>query len=1052
MVRTIRIFLSSPGDVPAERAQVRDLLLGLARGPFVRGRVHIDVVSWDDPHAPAQMDARLTPQQAVDRSLPTPAECDLTVVLLWGRMGTPLTETKADGTPYLSGTEWEFENALGANKPVLVYRRTEKVALDPDDPAVDEKLAQKRLVNRFFARLDGEGDTPRRAYTTYAAPQDLVKRVQEDVEHHLSKVLADVGEGNVREGVAQPGVEHPRKRGAVGRPPEVPVAYREWVKRQYGGVDLLGLQLKKGRPPSLSAIYVPQMTIPPPADLPSRLGHGPTRFDGHILDETKRHTLLAVFRLASQSLYMSGAPGTGKSTFCRWVTWLVAEGTVPVPDILPPDEFVEPLDDGLKGRLPVLLRLREFWEFLPPRLGDSLTVSDLEEAIGRWVDRKRPHSLDSHLLRAHIAHGSALLVLDGMDEVPVSSPSNIGSWHPRQQLLTAMADACPIWSAAGNRLLLTSRPYGLSEEQAARTTLGSAPLQPLLRELQQLLAHRWFALLSGESAAGAEIAADLFANIDSQPWLGQLAGNPLLLTAMCIVFDEGRRLPQDKHELYDRVTATVLYSRYETPAEIDQAKRELGVIAYGMHTGVKVDEGRATPKADATFHEVERWLRDYRRLKDYADQSEATAFSAREALLSQSGLFIPAGQDRAGFAHLSFQEFFAAQRSFTVDEGRLADVFLGRAEAPEWRNTLSFLFGRLVGLFPEPTKGIDLVESLLRRAAASKNMGLLLVVADAAQVLTGKGIRLRAESFQRLQSVLLEAMTGSSAAAIRRDIGSALGHLGDPRFRPDRWWLPDEELLGFIELEAGPFQMGSNPTEDRLADDAVRPQHVVDLPLFYVSRYTVTVAQFRAFVQDAQFHVGDPDCLRGVPNHPVTRVSFHEAVAYCRWLTDKLTESKCTPLRLRERLADGWVIALPTEAQWEKAARGTDGRICPWGDEVDASKSNCAEQLLGTTTAVGLFPHGASPSGCFDMAGNVWEWTRSLWGKDRRWPTYMYPYDTGLVTREAADAPDDVLRVLRGGSFGNDERHFLAFLRFGGEPDTRSENIGFRVVSSRLLG
>src|SRR4249919_1452629 len=136
-VKTVRIFLSSPGDVAAERAEARDLLLGLARGPFVRGRVHIDVVSWDDPHGGATMDARLTPQQAVDRSLPTPAQCDITVVLLWSRMGTPLKEKKADGTPYLSGTEWEFDNALKAHKPVFVYRRSEKVLLDTDDPEFD---------------------------------------------------------------------------------------------------------------------------------------------------------------------------------------------------------------------------------------------------------------------------------------------------------------------------------------------------------------------------------------------------------------------------------------------------------------------------------------------------------------------------------------------------------------------------------------------------------------------------------------------------------------------------------------------------------------------------------------------------------------------------------------------------------------------------------------------------------------------------------------------------------------------------------------------------
>jgi hypothetical protein len=103
-VKTVRIFLSSPCDVATEREQARDLLLGLARGPFVRGRVHIDVVSWDDPHGGATMDARLTPQQAVDRRLPTPAECDLTVVVLWGRMGTPLTEKRADGTAAAAAT------------------------------------------------------------------------------------------------------------------------------------------------------------------------------------------------------------------------------------------------------------------------------------------------------------------------------------------------------------------------------------------------------------------------------------------------------------------------------------------------------------------------------------------------------------------------------------------------------------------------------------------------------------------------------------------------------------------------------------------------------------------------------------------------------------------------------------------------------------------------------------------------------------------------------------------------------------------------------------
>lgn len=1000
-IRTVRIFLSSPGDVAAERTQVRDVLLGLARGPFVRGCVHIDVVTWDDPHAPAPMDAQLTPQQAVDRGLPTPAECDLTVVLLWGRMGTPLTEKKADGTPYLSGTEWEFENALNADKPVLLYRRTEKVLLDPDEKDFDEKLTQKRRVDSFFARFTGEGGPILRAHSTYTSPADVVTRIRQDVEHYLSSLLREKDVHS--EGTANKGGVARRTKRVRPSAPDVPVVYREWLKKQHGGVDLLGLQLKKGRPPLLSAIYVPQTTTagPSPDEDSDRSRKRRPGIDVDMMGrerammgrERERPTL-ALGRLATESLYVSGGPGTGKSTFCRWVAWLVAEGALPSLDVPPPEGFAEVLDDRLKGRLPLLIRLRELWEYLPARVGANPTVSELEESLGRWVDKKRPDGLNSDLLRTHIAYGSALIVLDGMDEVPVSSVSAAGKTYPRHQLLSALAEACPLWNAAGNRLLLTSRPYGLSPEQASRTRLGSAPLNQLPRDLQTLLAQRWFAILSGEPETAAQTAADLFANIDSQPWLVELAANPLLLTAMCIVFDEGKRLPQDKHDLYERVVATVLYSRYHDPADIDKAKRELGVIAYGMHTGAGLADGRTTPKAEATFHEVERWLQNYQQLKDYTERAEASAFDAREDLLSQSGLFLSTGHDRAGFTHLSFQEFFAAQRAFTVDEPRLAEVFLDRATTPEWRNTLSFLFGRLVGMFPEPKKAIDLLEARLKGVSAT-DTGLLLVLADAAQVLTGKGIALQSESLARLQRVLLQAMIGPAAIAVRADVGSALGRLGDPRFRADLWWLPAEELLGFIKVDAGPFTMGSDRHTDTQSEDREQPQHVVELPDFYIARYPVTVAQFRAFVDDTRFEIEDRSCLRGVQNHPVVSVSFREAHAYCRWLTEKLRSLESTPSAFQEKLANGWAITLPSEAEWEKVARGRDARIYAWGNEFIVANANSMEAGLGTTSTVGLFPDGASPYGALDMCGNVWEWTRSLYWVDPGKTRYTYSLCAG---------------------------------------------------------
>ena len=115
--RHIQIFLSSPGDVADERQIARDLIKDvLSVDPFIRDRATFDVISWDDPHAAPGLPAHLTPQEAINRKLPKPSDCDIVIVILWSRMGTPLPPdvTRDDGSTYQSGTEWEFEDALDA--------------------------------------------------------------------------------------------------------------------------------------------------------------------------------------------------------------------------------------------------------------------------------------------------------------------------------------------------------------------------------------------------------------------------------------------------------------------------------------------------------------------------------------------------------------------------------------------------------------------------------------------------------------------------------------------------------------------------------------------------------------------------------------------------------------------------------------------------------------------------------------------------------------------------------------------------------------------------
>jgi formylglycine-generating enzyme required for sulfatase activity len=243
--------------------------------------------------------------------------------------------------------------------------------------------------------------------------------------------------------------------------------------------------------------------------------------------------------------------------------------------------------------------------------------------------------------------------------------------------------------------------------------------------------------------------------------------------------------------------------------------------------------------------------------------------------------------------------------------------------------------------------------------------------------------------------------------------------------------------------------MGSTE-DDKNARDNEKPQHTVNIPYdFLLARFPVTNAAFTAFVKKTSYktkaeadgyawvwngktwdktqgaawnHPRGPETdIAGLENHPVVQVIWKDAQAFCDWLNREHGAS----------LPRGLVFRLPTEAEWEKAARGADGRIYPWGNTFDPQNCNAEPSGVGRTTPVGLYsPKGDSPFGCADMSGNVWEWTASLWGKDAAKPTYGYPY-TPRDGRENQKATDDVLRILRGGSFLSNAAAVRAAVRGG---------------------
>jgi len=214
------------------------------------------------------------------------------------------------------------------------------------------------------------------------------------------------------------------------------------------------------------------------------------------------------------------------------------------------------------------------------------------------------------------------------------------------------------------------------------------------------------------------------------------------------------------------------------------------------------------------------------------------------------------------------------------------------------------------------------------------------------------------------------------------------------------------------------------------------------VPRYYIGRYPVTGRQFRAFIDHASHKPENEGSLYGPPNHPVVWLGWADAVKYCEWLTARLHDWNGTPEPLATLLRqEGWCVTLPSEPEWEKAARGIDGRFYPWGNEPDNNRGNFGGTGIMTTSAVGCFPDGASPYGIEDMSGNVWEWTRSVWGP------YPYPTDqTGRTEREYREVREGVRRVRRGGAFFSSPRSARCTVRLGSGPYPHGGGMGCRVV------
>ncbi len=482
-----------------------------------------------------------------------------------------------------------------------------------------------------------------------------------------------------------------------------------------------------------------------------------------------------------------------------------------------------------------------------------------------------------------------------------------------------------------------------------------------------------------------------------------LAANPYMLYMITKVFTQAGELPPNRGLLFQNFIDYLLEKREQLmQTQASELKDHLAKLAYTMQV-----KGEGTAFSSV---QVKKSLKD-----------EQVLYHACSASL------LAVDNDQVRFTHQLLQEYFAAHRLQNLIESTKAETLFPVEkwwEPQGWEETLTIL----AGLYSDDCTPV--VEWL---ADAQPEMAARCIAESGAYYPRGKLAGLRERWMPRLTDLKRNPSPRARAA-----VGRALGRLrlGD---------APLDNRKGVSVISVAGMVLPDLDWVEILAGDFIyQEKEKRSERLFYMARYPVTFAQFQIFLDDPQ-GFANPDWWQGlsadddhrlVPgeqafkfsNHPREKVSWYDAVAFCRWLTE---QTRQYPELLPGTLAGqaGCVISLPTEWEWEKAARGPHGLDYPYGKTFDSSKGNTDEIGIGQASAVGIFPLGASPYGVLDLSGNVWEWCLN---------EYDNPQNIGLAGSN--------LRVVRGGSWRYYQGYARATFRYRNGPSFRNSSIGFRIV------
>ena len=834
-------------------------------------------------------------------------------------------------------------------------------------------------------------------------------------------------------------------------------------------------------------------------------------------------------------LVLIGDPGSGKSAFVNYLCLCMAGEltghplvnlkalTAPLPDKdgEPQSREVEQAGKD-KEKIPV----RQDWQhnaLIPIRIilrdfaASKHFPDDCQTADAQLMMAFIQSDLASKdcgdyfdILKARLRTGDALVMFDGLDEVPQAG-------ERRKRLLKCIEGFTRSYADA--RILVTCRPYAYQDRHWRLADFVESELSVFHRGQIIRFVKQWYDKSPEfeEEVAKKRVHKLLTAIFNSDSLL-ELAERPLLLSLIAYLHANRHELPERKADLYERLLELLVNEWEKARFKTEDADTARELMQHSLAEFLEIGQDairlvlerlafEAHAQQDAQQKETaDISAKDLTHQLFCASQRNAQRENGKESELGQLYEYL---RDRVGilyqrggsdadaiytFPHRSFQEYLAAayfrreednlftffERRTPASQDKLQEydtwqelaAHLGSTDPDRWREVLILLGG--IKSIKEPGPVWDLLEALNDLPDATQQLqawGLRFAAEILADSLHIENLnRKQKKIFKPIQQVLPDMLATAQLPLVERAaIGRYLGKIGDPRNE-----VQHVDHMRFSYVPAGHFYMGRGEYDKKEEEWSLSETPAGEYNLnyaYWIAQHPVSQMQFAEFLADTSEQPKDKRVLEGIRNHPVVFVSWDEAIRFCQWLTRRWHQAKCLP--------ENWIVTLPDEAEWEKAARGgieipttandtpqwksvecqlpthpqvrltkniEPQRRYPWGNHITADLGNY-RNYIGKTSTQGLFSSGVSPYGCHDMAGNVWEWTRSKKGG--------YPYPETRTKeweqRTTVEKSGNVVCVLRGGAFFNYPVNVRCAVRYYYGRGDRSLFIGFRVVLSPLL-